>query len=121
MATVKLKIPESLADDPAVVTGIMYLENSRYRLTLRWSPRDDRDGVWRMDVADAAGVLRVAGVPLVLSEDVLAPFHYRGRRIMPGALRVTCDSDPATPDVRRDPGLRDLGRAARVEYVESTG
>lgn len=120
MAIVRLNLPVSMTTQPTVVTGLAILENVRYRLTLRWSPRDDRNGMWRMDIADATGTLRVAGVPLIQSNDVLAPFHYKGRRIMPGRLRVTCDPDPATPTVRVDPGLYDFGQRARIEYVEST-
>lgn len=120
MATFALKLPPSLPDDPVVVSGVAYMEGQRYRFTFRWSPRDDRDGVWRMDILDSAGVMRVASVPLYTSDDVLAPFHYAGRRVPPGKLRVTCDPDPTTPGVRRDPGLHDLGRFARVEYTEST-
>ena len=118
MATIPLILPDALADDPSVVTGVVVLEGVRYRLTFRWSPRDDRDGQWRLDVSDAAGVLRLAGVPLVTSEDVLAPYHYKGRGVPPGRLRVTVDLDLVT-GARRDPGLHDLGRAARLEYVES--
>lgn len=108
-----------MADDPSTVTGLAYLENVRYRLTMKWSPRDDREGMWRLDIADASGTMRVTGVPLVVSDDVLRPFHYKGRRIMPGQLRVTCDPDPAT-GIPVDPGLHDFGRRARLEYVEST-
>jgi len=118
MATIPLILPDALADDPSVATGVIVLEGVRYRLTFRWSPRDDRDGQWRLDVSDAAGVLRLAGVPLVTSEDVLAPYHYKGRGVPPGRLRVTVDPDLVT-GARRDPGLHDLGRAARLEYVES--
>ena len=119
MATIQLRLPPSLPDNPTVVSTVVYLEGGRYRFTYRWSPRDDRDGVWRMDIADSAGVTRVCGIPLYVSDDVLRPFRYPGRRIPPGKIRVTCDSDPATPHVRRDPGLHDLGRAARLEYIES--
>ena len=80
MATIPLILPDALADDPSVATGVIVLEGVRYRLTFRWSPRDDRDGQWRLDVSDAAGVLRLAGVPLVTSEDVFAPYHYKGDR-----------------------------------------
>ncbi|TXH41748.1 MAG: hypothetical protein E6Q97_36940, partial [Desulfurellales bacterium] len=114
MATITLRLPPSMPDDPSVVTGLAILENTRYRLTLRWSPRDDHDGVWKMDIADTSGTMRVAGVPLVASDDVLRPFHYPGRGVPPGSLRVTCDPDPATPWVRRDPGLYDFGRSARL-------
>lgn len=120
MAIVPIRLPPSFADEPSVVTGPITLENVRYRFTLRWSPRDDRDGLWRLDIADASGRLRVTGIPIVVSDDVLVAFHYPGRGVPPGRLRVTCDPDPATPDVRRDPGLYDLGRSARIEYVEST-
>lgn len=120
MATIPLRLPSGLADNPMPVTGLVYLEGSRYRFTIRWSPRDDRDGVWRLDIHDAAGVMRVAGIPLVSSDDVFRPYRYAGRGIPPGTLRVTCDADPVT-FAKRDPGLRDFGRAARIEYVESTG
>lgn len=120
MATITLRLPSSLADNPMPVTGLVFLEGKRYRFTIRWSPRDDAAGLWRLDISDAAGTLRVAGAPLVTSDDVLRPFRYKGRGIPLGALRVTCDVDPVT-FARRDPGLRDFGRAARIEYVESTG
>ena len=118
MATIPLILPDALADDPSVATGVIVLEGVRYRLTFRWSPRDDRDGMWRLDIHDAGGVLRVASVPLVASDDVLRPYRYKGRGIPPGTLRVTCDADPVT-FAKRDPGLRDFGRAARIEYIES--
>ena len=119
MATIRLHLSSTLTDNPMPVTGLVYFEGVRYRFTMRWSPRDDRDGMWRLDISDAAGTLRVAGVPLVTSEDVLQPFRYKGRGIPPGALRVTCDADPVT-FARRDPGLRDFGRAANIEYIETT-
>ncbi len=119
MAVIPLRVPASLADDPAVLTGLVFLEGSRYRLTLRWSPRADDDGLWHLDVLDGAGTACVLGVPLVTSEDVLAPYHYEARNLPPGKLRVTTDPDPVT-GARRDPGLRDLGVSSRLEYVEST-
>ena len=118
MATIRLRLPLALADNPMPVTGLVFLEGKRYRFTMRWSPRDDIAGMWRLDISDAAGSLRVAGVPLVTSDDVLQPFRYKGRGIPPGALRVTCAADPVT-FARRDPGLRDFGRAANIEYVET--
>lgn len=117
MATIQLSLPESMSIQPTVVTGLIILENVRYRITLRWSPRDDRDGMWRMDISNAAGVLQVAGIPLVTSSNVLKPFQYKSRSVPPGALRVTCD--PGANGVPCDPGLYDFGKRARLEYIES--
>ncbi len=36
MATIPLRLPSSLADNPMPVTGLVYLEGKRYRFTLRW-------------------------------------------------------------------------------------
>lgn len=60
-----------------------------------------RDGLWILDLNDAAGLALLCGVPLVTGSDLLAQYGYLGLGF---ALRVSCDDPTQELPSKTDPG-----------------
>ncbi|WP_298165130.1 hypothetical protein [Novosphingobium sp.] len=78
-----------------------------YQMTLQW--RNNAQGGWVLDIADATGVPIVLGIALVTGADLLAQYGYLG---LGGALFVlnSASSDDA-------PTFADLGTDAHLVFV----
>ncbi len=80
-----------LSSQPQTMT--IALGGITYSLRFGFADTNDDGGGWFMDIADAAGVMLVAGIALVTGANLLAPYDYLG---IPGRLWVVADDDPAT-------------------------
>lgn len=91
---------------PCAPSGAAYwvqrtaLDGRDYLLTFRWS---QREGVWRLDLADLDGVAIVSGLVLVVGVSLLRGVVDTRR---PAGELVVIDTSGAQD---RDPGFDDLG------------
>lgn len=101
MATVEIP----LSAEPQTF-GIQ-LAGVQYQLTLIW--RDDPQGGWVLDIADANSSPILSGVPLVTGADLLAQYAYLG---FGGQLVVQTDHD-----VDAAPTFGNLGSSSHLYFV----
>jgi hypothetical protein len=81
--------------------GVTYQLNFQYRA----APM----GGWVLDIADAAGVPLVCGIPLVTGHDLLEQYHYLN---FGGALMVFSDGDPDAV-----PSFENLGSSSHLVWI----
>lgn len=76
-----------------------------YRIEIKFN---DRSLVWTMDLAEeVSGLVLFAGVPLLLGEDLLAPYNYKIGRLM--LLNNSAEFKDATSE--------NLGASLSLYYV----
>lgn len=80
-----------------------------YGFTFRWN---DREGAWFLDLTDGEGNPIGSGIKIVVSLDLLGPFHSDPR--CPVGALVAFD----TTGQDLDPGFADLGDRVLVMFME---
>lgn len=101
MATIN-EVPLS----PKAQRFLITLAGITWQLRVRWSPAS---ACWVLDIADAAGVPVLSGVPMVTGADLLAQYAYLG---IGGALYVQSDDS-----VDAVPTFANLGSIGHLYFV----
>lgn len=103
MATTYYEIPLT----PNAQQFFITLGPTQYVMTLIY--RDTIEGGWVLDIADAAGVPIVQGIPLVTGADLLAAYPDKN---FSGKLLVATDGDGSAV-----PTFANLGTASHVYFA----
>lgn len=114
MAIDQLTALASLPTDPRGLAGFLPGIQPPVRMRLRWNPGVNADrGAWLADFYDDARTLRLAGVRVVVEDDMWAQ-HRVGTDLFPRKLRVRLAAGAPSAD----PLLRDLGGGVQMEVAD---
>lgn len=105
-----LEIP--LRTDIYSYTEKVTLDGVVYTLEFHYNSRKD---VWVMDIGDSAGVVLLAGVPLIIDYPLTARFIGVIEGLPPGQFVMVDETDQ-----ERNAGRDNLGNDIKLIYVEAS-